>query len=148
MSDTLIFVDTPKTIRRSRESITKYEFLMKTFGAKNNKPIFKLAMKIGYYMNLLKKLDDPVDMYNTAELQENEKITMLAISFSNLKSECNILTDKESLLDGKKIIKVCEEYANGGVSYLYDKFSTAKKDKTRIIEDILDELKEKILTQD
>lgn len=132
----MIIDDAPRDIKIDREVKDKYESLSNKLKV-DKKDIFLLSMKYGHFKDLSKKLNkNPNHLFQFSTLKDEEIKHMVLIHYSSEK-------DISTLFDGGKIAKTCEEYANGGVRYLYDLFNNPKHN-IQIIEDIVEEINKTI----
>lgn len=132
----MILNDAPRDIKIDRLSNDKYDSLSKRFKV-DKKSIFILAMKAGFFYNTQKKIQKPQSLVQLSSLSEEDIKNMVIIAFSSF-------GDVGKIFQGKEVLELCEEFANGGVEYLYNLFSAEKED-ARIIENIIDDLKDKII---
>lgn len=129
--------DAPRDVKIDRASNDKYESLSKRFKV-DKKSVFILAMKAGFFYNTQKKIKKPPQsLVQFSSLSEEDVKNMIIIAFSTF-------GDISKIFQGKEVLELCEEFANGGVEYLYNLFSTEKED-VRIIEDVIDELTAEII---
>ena len=84
------------------------------FYNKRHLDIFIYAMSIGKHYGKKSKLKDRSNSLPVDALKEDEIWLMIATALSE--SDTNL----EILKDGKKIVQICEEYANAGITYLID----------------------------
>lgn len=129
----------PRDVRVDRNDDSKYQFLRGLFNVENDKDIFLLALKVGYFNKIREPLSTkPLHKWQLSTFSENDKKEMVVISNAGSK-------DFSTFLDGAKVIKTSEEYANAGIKFLYNLFTDeVSKDNIRIIEDFLEQIKDKI----
>lgn len=131
----MILENPPRDVKIDRTANDKFEFLARRFGI-DKKDVFILAMKVGFYYGVSKKLGKTQSLFQFSTLDEGEIKNMIIIAHS-------VLNDISQIFNGKDVVKICEEFAHGGVYYLYETFSAIKED-SRIIETIIEELRKKI----
>jgi len=129
--------DLPRDIKVDKLSKEKFESLSKRFDI-DEKSIFMLAMKAGFFYNTRKKLGKARSLAQWLPLSEEDIKAMVVIAYATFE-------DIDKIFQGKEIAKVCEEFANGGIDYLYKLFTDSLKEDSRVIEDILDELAQEII---
>ncbi len=83
------------------------------FYGKRQADIFILSMAMGIEMGERKKIAKPSQTIRCNTLSEKEVWMMCSVA---LAEECTL----EVLADSPKVIKICEEYANGGIDMLMD----------------------------
>lgn len=76
--------------------------------------IFMLAMAIGKAQNSRKKIHSPSNSIKSDALTEDELWLMCCVALSEDDA------DIDTLADPKKLIKICEEYSNGGIGTLIE----------------------------
>jgi hypothetical protein len=115
MSDTREFkryVD----IDRSRDHY--YSSLIKEkhspFYKMNKRDVFIFAAAVGSYYNSRSELKDKVNLNLYSDFPEKYRILADIIALKEFKYD----TDK--ILDGKEVVKLLEEFADGGIERLYD----------------------------
>ena len=130
----------PRDIRVDRDDEIKYKSLKDRFDLDNDKALFLIALNVGFFYDLKLELKtDKKHVWNLSTFNEEDIRKMILISFYD-----NNNLDK--IFDGKEVIKTCEEYANGGIKKLYKMFIEEgnQKDDTLIVEEIVDQINEKI----
>tara|TARA_Y100000034_G_C6864859_1_gene394057 strand:+ start:889 stop:1320 length:432 start_codon:yes stop_codon:yes gene_type:complete len=129
--------NSPRDIRINRKDEAKYKYLKERLKAESDKEIFKLAFRMGFFKELKEPLKPkPKHMWQFSTFLDNIQELMLIARYQK--------EDVEKIFDGKEIAKECEEYANGGINYLYKLFMEGNKEDIYIIEDILEDLKKLI----
>lgn len=134
--DVHVRIDVSKSSKYSKLN----DDLSSIFYKRGQASIFIIATCIGFYFR--KRIPLPPgkgssDLFITSTLGSgnSEKLWILkAIAISEL--------GIDSLKDFKNAIKVCQEYANFGIDYLYDiheKSSDEVRDYTRMMKEIVDE---------
>lgn len=134
--------DAPRDIKRNRDDENKYAFLRNRFKIETDKEIFKLALRIGFFKDLKESTKpNPKHLGQLSTFSDDDIREMVLVARYGKE-------DMEDIFDGKKVINTCEEYANGGIIYLYNLFSESNKEDIQIIEDIVESinksLKEKL----
>ena len=132
-----MLADPPRDIKIDRENKKIYRSLSQRFN-KDDKDIFLFGMKAGFFYGTRLKIKKPQSLVQLSTLSDDEIKNMAIMAFS-------VLKDTKKMFDGKEVVKICEEFANGGIKKLYKLFMEegAQKDDVRIMEDIMDELKER-----
>ena len=109
----------PQFLKLDREIKTKYlDRLINTqssqFWKKEQGDVYLIAAALGYKNKLKQKTKKSIDIRTYNGLRDESKlfIRIIALSESNY--------DYEILKDGSKVLKIVEEYANGGMGVLYD----------------------------
>lgn len=110
----------PQFIRMDREIKAKYlDPLINTqssqFWKKEQGDVYLIAVALGYKNKIKQKTGKSTDIRTYNGLRDDSKLLIRVIVLS----ECN--HDYELLKDGSKVLKIIEEYANGGMGILYDK---------------------------
>lgn len=80
----------------------------------NKRDVFMFAAAVGSYYNSRSELKDKVNLNLYSDFPERYRI----LADSIVLKELNYDTDK--ILDGKEVVKILEEFANGGIERLYD----------------------------
>jgi len=118
---TKIETEYPKYIRIDRSLKKKYleslaEKPVSFFSPSSNigTQLYFYAVVIGSKLGIRTKSSDPEDLRLYIELSDVQKIVLRAIVLK----ENNY--DLDVLLDGKKTLKIIEEYANGGLPILWE----------------------------
>jgi len=133
----MILNNPPRDVKIDKENKEKYKSLARKFN-KDEKEIFSLAIKIGFFYSMREKIKKPQSSWQLTTFSEEEIKNMIVISYA-------VLKDINKIFEGKEVIKICEEFANGGVRKLYSLFmETTEKDDVRVIEDLVDEIKVKL----
>ena len=128
-----------RDIRINRDDEPKYKQLKDTLKLPSDKSLFLFAMKVGFFYDISHKIvSKPKHKGQVSELDDESRKEMMIIGYATHGDIAKIF-DIET-------IKICEEYAAGGIHKLYQLFVVdgANKDNIRIIEDVLKELDSKI----
>lgn len=102
----------------------------------NKRDVFIFAAAVGSYYNSRSELQDKMNLNLYSDLPERYRILADVIALKELDYD----TDK--VVDGKEVIKILEEFANGGIERLYDmtlndlKMNELEKELFRIIKDV------------
>ncbi len=110
----------PQTIKMDRSVKATYlEPLINTtssqFYKKEQGEVYFIAAAIGYKNNVSQETSDTTDIRLYSSLRDESKLLIRLIALAHSKY------DYELLRDGKKVCKIIEEYANGGMKLLHDK---------------------------
>jgi len=136
----VILDNPPRDVRIDRDDKIKYKSLKDRFDLDNDKAIFLIALNVGFFYDLKLKLKThPEHMWQLSTFTEEDIRKMILITFYEKK-------DVDKIFDGKEVIRTSEEYANGGIKKLYKIFIEEgnQKDDTLIVEEIVDQISEKI----
>lgn len=91
--------------------------------------VFVYALAIGYSKSLHEKLKQKEGTIPERTVRERKEV------FSFMKAIAVVENGIETLVDGKEIANITEEYANGGIKLLYDKvFKSGTADPIKILE--------------
>jgi len=133
----MILNNPPRDIRIDKENKEKYKSIARKFN-KDEKEVFSLAVKVGFFYSIREKLKKPQALVQLTTFSDGEIKNMIVIAYA-------VLKDINKIFEGKEVVKICEEFANGGIRKLYSLFmETTEKDDIRIIEDVIDDLKLKL----
>ena len=130
----------PRDIKVDRKDKKKYNALTSKFKLVTDKEVFLLAINIGFFYNLRVKLEkNPKHVWAVTTFKDEEIKNMITIAYAEE-------GDIPKCFDGANVIKICEEYANGGIKKLYNLFfeSNINKGDDLIIEEVVEELYQKI----
>jgi len=130
----------PRDIKVDREDNKKYNALTDKFGLETDKGVFLLALNVGFFYNLRVKLNkNPKHVWGVSTFKDEEIKNMITIAYAEDE-------DIPKCFDGANVIKICEEYANGGIKKLYSMFIDSKNNKedALVIEEIIEDLAKKI----
>lgn len=117
----------PQFLKMDREIKAKFlDPLINTqssqFWRKEQGDVYLIAAALGYKNKLKQKTSKSTDIRTYNGLRDESKLLIRIIVLS----ESNY--DYELLKDGPKVLKIVEEYANGGMSLLYDKIFSGGAD--------------------
>jgi hypothetical protein len=130
----------PRDIKVDRGDEKKYNAIRDKFKLETDKQVFLLALNIGFFYNLPLKLNpNPKHVWGVSTFEDEEIKDMMTIAYAEDE-------DIPKCFDGASVIKICEEYANGGIKKLYNTFieSNINKEDALIIEEIVEELDKKL----
>ena len=122
----------PRDLTVSEGDREKYNWLREKFNL-DVKQIFLLAVKVGFFYGIRDKVKNKKSIANFSTLSDDDIRDMITIAFSEL-------GDDTQIFDGRKVVGICEEYATGGITKLYNQFAGANKEDVKIIEDMADEI--------
>jgi hypothetical protein len=123
-------------IRRSDKEDFKLLLDNKPFSDKENKYVFLISMLIGFKNGLKNEIKDrdPSGFFRTETLNDKEKSLIKTIAIAD-QNDLLVLKDK------KKVYRIAEEYAAGGIKILKDKvFSSDYADFTKRFEKELSDI--------
>jgi len=105
------------------------------FYKKNLTHVYIFAAVLGYLNNLRSPSKNKSDLRLYRELSAEDKILIRCIVLKEKKYDFN------ELIKGKEILKIIEEYANGGAPLLFDQIINSTNDKS-FEENIWQQIKE------
>lgn len=85
------------------------------FAGQEQAPVYLLAAAMGFRDGIKKKSNKRTDIRRYQEIRPEYKVLIRAIVLSDTNYDYNILSD------GKAVLEIIEEYANGGLKILHDK---------------------------
>lgn len=80
----------------------------------NKRDVFIFAAAVGSYYNSRSELKDKLNLNLYSDFPEKYRILADVIALKELNY------DTDMILDGKQVVRVLEEFANGGIERLYD----------------------------
>ncbi len=111
------------------------------FYQKRQMDIFLLAMAMGIELGEKKKLTKPSQTIPRSVLTEMEVWMMCSVALAEERT-------LDVLANPSKIIKICEEYANGGIKFLMNLNEGSSRVVSEPYEDYLEDLLDKYLPRD